>query len=141
MEVRIVIAQAANSPTQKVWGYICPAQNPGDAVVFYGPGTRQGGSVYGREHHAAVSVYHKKISGEYSPFYDHFIEMDEGVTLKDAAKRVLLGIQRGMFGASINALHQKHPHQKSETPPQAVSITAERIRSAVSQIQSPDWAF
>lgn len=128
MKVSIVITHDLNSPTQKVWGYICPENSPENAVVFYGPGTRQGASEYGRPHKAVISTFQKKINDGYSPLFEFLWDIDESISLSKAAEKILLGIQNDLFNEAIRSLTPKN-------------VTSERIRSDVCSIQSPDWVF
>lgn len=141
MEVRIMIARAANSPTQKVWGCIFPSQGVAtDAAILYGPGNKMGGSVYRKPANLAISTFHKKTRDEYSPVLDSLHELDDATPLDKVAERLLKGLQQNHFMPDVIASFcPKQPTPQPES--KAHSLTSERIRSAVSQIQSPDWAF
>ncbi|PKY11753.1 hypothetical protein B1757_02885 [Acidithiobacillus marinus] len=139
MNVRITIVRASNSPTQKVWGCIIP-DGVSDAAIFYGPGTKLGGSVYRKPGHTAITMLNKKTRGEYSPLYDLDGELADGVSTKEAGEKLLRAIQTGNFEQLLRTIFTKSTH-KPESPSKSPSITAERIQSAVRAIQSPDWAF
>lgn len=109
MMVTIKIAQAHNSPTQKVWGTVIPhiREDTKDAAIFYGPSTKMGGSIYSKPRVTAVDMYHKKIGGEYAEIYS--AQFDTDVDLKDAAHRILRGIQQGKLDVAIKLLKSVDP--------------------------------
>ncbi len=144
MEVRIMIARAANSPTQKVWGCIFPSQGVAtDAAIFYGPGNKMGGSVYRKPRNTAIRTFNKKTRDEYSPVLDSLHELDDATPLDKVAGMLLKGLQQNRFLPDVIAgLRPKQTTTQPESPKaQDPRVTSERIRATISQIQPPDWAF
>jgi hypothetical protein len=141
MKLRIMIAQAKNSPTQKVWGAVLTAVNDekSDAVIFYGPGTKLGGSVYTKPRATAVEKYHKKLDGEYVEIYSS--EIDTEMPLDELAEKVLHGIQttRSIPGV-IGSLKSADPIIPDPDPVQPKK--PKDIAAAIRQIPCGcDWSF
>jgi hypothetical protein len=136
MDVRVLIARAASSPTQKIWGTVFPMDpTSDDAAIFYGPGTKLGGSVYPKSASTAISMYNKKIRGEYQNIHQSVFSSDHA--LDYIAERLLRGIQGGRFiPGTIGSLKSADP-----IPDPVVLPSNNRINAAIQQIPTLPWAF
>ena len=142
MMVTVKIAQAHNSPTQKVWGAVIPhiKEDIKDAAIFYGPSTKLGGSVYAKPRVTAVDMYYKKIGGEYAEIYS--AQFDTDINLKDAAHRILRGIQGGNLSVAIELLKSKSVDPIPEPVPVQPEKPRHDIAASIRQIPCGcDWSF
>ncbi|MGC9207481.1 hypothetical protein [Acidithiobacillus sp.] len=136
MDVRVLIARAASSPTQKIWGTVFPMDpTSDDAAIFYGPGTKLGGSVYQKPASTAISMYNKKIRGEYQNIHQSVVSTD--YALDFVARHLLRGIQGGRFVPGIiGGLKSGDP-----IPDPVVLTPNKQINAAIQQIPTLPWAF
>lgn len=138
--VNVKIAQAANSPTKKVWGALIPniKEDTKDAAIFYGPSTKGGGSIYTKPRVTAVDMYYKKLSGEYAEIYS--AQFDTDVPLESAAKDILRALQFGNFDMIIRSLQWKDP--KPDPVPVQPKKPIPDIAASIRQIPCGcDWSF
>ncbi len=141
MMVNVRIAQANNSPTQKLWGAVIPSVQ-GDAAIFYGPSTKLGGSVYRKPRVTAVDMYHKKLGGEYAEIFS--AQFDTDVPLDEVAKQILRSLQVGNFNMVLKKLQFKDPIPDYVSDPVPVPPKNPKPDIATSLRQIPygfDWTF
>ena len=150
MLVDILIAQDVNSPTRKVWGAVV---GNGLTFVFYGPGTRPGGSVYQsdkKSYQALYQVFQSKLRKGYSLVYQGCFEVQVGTCdphdyFRGLAKALYkqFWINRGQTSGVlqyIKSLESSEPEPEEAPKAKTLGQLCEEI-DWESVFPPPDWAF